>query len=139
MAQARVTEYFTRRKKSVVGEAKPAARYGRLENSPSAISASENADLCSSAVRDEFVRLIDDVVGLSDGAFVGNKSSPRTPKRTSDGRAVSTDASPAKKRQVEAAREVKETVPEKATKKKSRKKLALADPPPVNGAPSSAS
>lgn len=138
MSQPRVTDYFTRRKKSVTGEVKPAARLGRLENSSSAIgappAASKHKELPSSPVREEFLRVIDDAVGLNDGAFfVSNKNSPRTPKRTSDVFPVSTDASPAKKRQVEATRDFKDNVPEKATKKKSRKKLVLPDSPPVNG------
>lgn len=138
MSQPRVTDYFTRRKKSVTGEVKPAARLSRLENSSSAIcappAASKNKDLPSSPVHKEFVRVVDDAVGLNDGTFfVSNKNSPRTPKRTSDVFPVSTDASPAKKRQVEAIRDLKDNVPEKATKKKSRKKLVLPDSPPVNG------
>lgn len=138
MSQPRVTDYFTRRKKSITGEVKPAARYGRLEKSSSAISAppaaSKNKDLRSSSVHEEFVRVIDDAVGLNDAAFiVSNKNSPRTPKRTSDAFPVATDASPAKKKQVEANRGFKDNVPEKVTKKKSRKKLVLPDSPPVNG------
>lgn len=138
MSQPRVTDYFTRRKKSITGEVKPAARYGRLENSSSAISAppaaSKNKDLRSSPVREEFVRVIEDAVGLNDGAFiVGNKNSPRTPKRTSDVFPANADASPAKKRQAENIRGFKDNVSEKGTKNRSRKKLVLPDSPPVNG------
>lgn len=137
MSQPRVTEYFTRRKKSITGQVKPAALFSRLENSPSAIrappAAFENKDLRWSPVREEFVRVIEDAVGLNDGTFINNKSSPRTPKRTSDAFPATTDASPAKKRQVEASGDSKDKVPEKVTKKKSRKKLVLPDSPPVNG------
>lgn len=138
MSQPRVTDYFTRRKKSITDEVKPAARYGRRKNSSSAISAppaaSQNKDLRLSPVREEFVRVIDDAVGLNDGAFgVGNKNSPRTPKRTSDVFPAATDASPAKKRQTEASGGFKANVCEKGTKKNSRKKLVLPDSPPVNG------
>lgn len=135
MSQHRVTEYFTRRKKSITGQVKPAAHLSSLKNSSSAISAppgvSENKDLRSSPVHEEFVRVIEDAVGLNDGTFINSKNCPRTPKRTSDVIPATTDASPAKKRQVEASRDFKDKVPEKVTKKKFRKKLL--DSPPVIG------
>lgn len=135
MSQPRVTEYFTRRKKNISAEVKPAARFSGLEKTCSSIrappAASKNKDLCSSPVRQEFVRVIDEAVGLHDGAFIVNdKNSPRTPKRTSDVFPATTDASPAKKKQMDANND---NDPKKVTKKKSRKKLVLPDAPPVNG------
>lgn len=128
MSQPRVTDYFTRRKKGIAGGVKPATRRSRLGCRSSAIStASTNKDLFPSPVHEEFVRVIDEAVGLNGGAsIVSNKNSPRTPKRTSDVVLSTTDASTAKKRQVEG------NIPGKVTKKNSRKKLVLPpDSPPV--------
>lgn len=128
MSQPRVTDYFTRRKKGIAGGAKPATRRSRLGCRSSAISAaSTNKDLFPSPVHEEFVRVIDEAVGLNGGtSIVTTKNPPRTPKRTSDVVLSTTDASTAKKRQVDGH------IPEKGTKKNSRKKLVLPpDSPPV--------
>lgn len=128
MAQPRLTDYFTQRKKGVAREGKPAPRRGRRGCSPPAISAgSPHKDLPSSSVHEEFVRVVDEAAGLNGGASnVGSESSPRTPKRAlSAGASSTTDASTAKKRVVEAIGDVN------VNKKTSRKKLVL---PPTSPA-----
>lgn len=131
MAQPRLTDYFTQRKKGITREGKPATRRGRRgRSSPAISSGSPHKDLPSSSVHEEFVRVVDEAAGLNGGAsIVGSKNSPRTPKRTFDGTSSTADASTAKKRQIEAIRDF--NIPEKVPKKTSRKKLVL---PPTSPA-----
>ncbi|XP_056904020.1 DNA replication factor Cdt1 [Takifugu flavidus] len=133
MAQPRLTDYFTQRKKGITREGKPAPRRSRRGCSPPAISTgSPHKDPPSSSVHEEFVRVVDEAAGLNGGApVVGSKTSPRTPKRTLDGASSTTDASTAKKRQVEATGDFNVNIPEKVPKKTSRKKLVL---PPTSPA-----
>lgn len=157
MSQARVTDFFSQKKKGIAGPVKPAKQRSstavhrdssgistNVSSTRSRSSKNKGGFLCSSSVHEEFVRVIDEAVGLNDGAgAIGNTakhspSSPRTPKRTSTdtefdlGAAVfsaTADHSTAKKRrQAEVA--AKANVPEKATRRKARKKLVLPQEPP---------
>ncbi|XP_070833590.1 DNA replication factor Cdt1 [Chaetodon trifascialis] len=153
MSQARVTDFFSHKKKGIGGPVKPAKRRSSsvVSRGSSGISAnitcvrpgsSKNTDdfLCSSFVHEEFVRVIDNAVGLNEEesnsiTAKGPPSGSRTPKRTSSdtefdlGAAVfsaTADHSTAKKRrQVEAVRNASANDPEKITGKKARKKLVL--------------
>lgn len=149
MSQARVTDFFSQRKKRAAGPAKTAkqrtgavAGHGSSRTSTRSMRSKNKDDLhCSSSIREEFVRVIDEAVGLNDGesgisSSSGDKlSSPRTPKRTSAdaqfdlGAAVfsaTADHSTAKKkRQAETVRVA--DIPVKPTKKTARKKLILQD------------
>lgn len=137
MSQARVTDFFSQRKKGITGPVKPAKQRSRGSAATTRSRSSKHKDalLCSSSIHEEFVRVIDEAAGLNDGETTGNTakestSSPRTPKRSSAdaefdlGAAVfsaTAEHSTAKKRrQAEAARH-----PEKATRKTARKKLVL--------------
>lgn len=133
MAQPRLTDYFIQRKKGVPREGKPAPRRGRRGCIPPAISpGSPHKDLPSASIHEEFVRVVDEAAGLNGGApIVGSKNSPRTPKRTLDGASSTTDASTAKKRQVEAIGDSNVNIPEKVPRKSSRKKLVLPPTSPV--------
>ncbi|KAK2848625.1 hypothetical protein Q5P01_008459 [Channa striata] len=151
MSQARVTDFFSHRKKSIAGPVK-AAKQRRRGSANVTSRSSKNADafLCSSSVHEEFVRVIDEAAGLRDGGSTGSAStketpsSPRTPKRSSTdaefdlGAAVfsaTADHSTAKKRrQAEAVTDP--SVPEKATRKTARKKLVLPQDTPQAVAPS---
>ncbi|XP_029305027.1 DNA replication factor Cdt1 [Cottoperca gobio] len=149
MSQARVTDFFSQRKKSIAGPVKPAkqSRSTVVGRGSSGISSkNKGAFLLSSSVHEEFVRVIDEAAELNDGEYAisntakESPSSPRTPKRSSAetefdlGAAVfsaTADHSTAKKRrQVEVVREAKANVPQKATKKKARKKLVLPQDTP---------
>ncbi|XP_008279720.1 DNA replication factor Cdt1 [Stegastes partitus] len=124
MSQARVTDFFTHSKKGSRGPAKAPGP-----------AANRHASRCPSSVREEFVRVIDEVVGLTDGQpAVSNTtkpSSPRTPKRTSADaqcavEAASSEHSTAKKRRpTEAAGRTAASVCEKVRRKSARKKLVL--------------
>ncbi len=157
MSQARVTDFFSQRKKGVAGPVKPAKQRScagvghgssgistNVTGTRSRSSKNKDAFLCSSPVHEEFVRVIDEAVRLNDGesAFTAKTppSSPRTPKRTSANTefdlgevvfSATADHSTAKKRrQVGAVRDTKANVPEKATRKKARKKLVLPQDTP---------
>lgn len=151
MSQARVTDFFLQRKKGIAAPVKPAKQRSSsvVSGGSTAISTnvartrskvSKNKDdfFCPASVHEEFVRVIDEAAGLSEGESAVSKkdvySSPRTPKRTSAefdlGAAVfsaTADHSTAKKRrQTEVVRDAKTHVPEKVMmKKKARKKLIL--------------
>ncbi|XP_071370617.1 DNA replication factor Cdt1 [Centroberyx affinis] len=159
MSQARVTDFFSQRKKGNVGQklAKQPSS-GVVGNGCSGVSAvsrtrstrSKNKEasskttafLCSSSVHEEFLRVIDEAAGFSgDESAISHTptdspTSPRTPKRTSTdaefdlGAAVfsaTADHSTAKKRrQLEARRDAKTNVPERAARKTARKKLVLS-------------
>ncbi|XP_041803436.1 DNA replication factor Cdt1 isoform X2 [Chelmon rostratus] len=158
MSQARVTDFFSQRKKGIAAPLKPAKHRSSsvVVRGSSGIStnitclrsrSSKNKDvvLCSSSVHEEFVRVIDEAVGLNEGesnSITAKESTPgpRTPKRTSSdtefdfGAAVfsaTADHSTAKKRrQVEAVRNAVANESEKATGKKARKKLVLPQATP---------
>ncbi|XP_038593162.1 DNA replication factor Cdt1 [Micropterus salmoides] len=140
MSQARVTDFFCQRKKGIAGPVKPAKQRGsNAASTRSRSTKNKDALICSSSIHEEFVRVIDEAVGLNDAESThsakDSPSSPRTPKRTSAdtefdlGAAVfsaTADHSTAKKRrQAEAARDAEAHVPEKATRRKARKKLVL--------------
>lgn len=150
MSQARVTDFFSQRKKGLAAPEKAAkqrtTRGSCRTNSRTITTENKDAFLCPSNVREEFVRVIDEAVGLNDGdsAFISNTgkasaSSPRTPKRSSAdaefdlGAAVfsaTADHSTAKKRrQAEAA---KTNIPEQTTTRRrtARKKLVLPEEVP---------
>lgn len=158
-AQARVTDFFSQRKKGITGPVKPAkqrsvAVVGRgssristnVTGARSRSSKNKDDSLCSSSVHEEFVRVIDEAVGLRDresaisNTAKKNPSSPRTPKRTSAdtefdlGEAVFSatagHSTAKKRRQVETVRDAKANVPEKATRRKARKKLVLQQETP---------
>ncbi|XP_044068945.1 DNA replication factor Cdt1 isoform X2 [Siniperca chuatsi] len=148
MSQARVTDFFSQRKKGVAGPVKRAKRRSSTAAPSSRSRASKNkgAFFCSSSVHEEFVRVIDEAVGLNDGQSAisstakDSPSSPRTPTRTSAdtefdlGAAVfsaTADHSTAKKRrQVEAVRDANANAAAAATTKKARKKLVLPQDTP---------
>lgn len=140
MSQARVTDFFSQRKKGIAGPVKPVKQRSRGSSATTRSRSSKNKDtlLCSSSIHEEFVRVIDEAAGLNHGETVSNTgkqspSSPWTPKRSSTdaefdlGAAVfsaTADHSTAKKRrQVEAAGNM--NVPKKAIRKTARKKLVL--------------
>ncbi|XP_076599833.1 DNA replication factor Cdt1 [Chaetodon auriga] len=149
MSQARVTDFFSQKKKGIGGPLKPAKHRsssvvgrGSSRISANITCASKNTDdfLCSSSVHDEFVRVIDNAVGLNEEesntiTAKGPPSGPRTPKRTSSdtefdlGSAVfsaTADHSTARKRrQVDVVKNARANDPEKVTGKKARKKLVL--------------
>nr|XP_046257623.1 DNA replication factor Cdt1 [Scatophagus argus] len=139
MSQARVTDFFSQKKKGIAAPLKPGKQRGSA-----ACTRSRSLKNKVDSVHEEFVRVIDEAVGLNDAAStISNKdspSSPRTPKRTSAdsefdlGAAVfsaTADHSTAKKRrQAETARDAKANVPEIVTRKKARKKLVLPQDPP---------
>ncbi|KAM8858660.1 DNA replication factor Cdt1 [Spinachia spinachia] len=147
MSQARVTDFFSHRKKGVAAPVKPTRqRNGRGSSSTkvagtrSRASESKGAFLCSSSVHEEFVRVIDEAVELNSGVGTTRDtakdppSGPRTPKRASAetqfdlGAAVfsaTANHSTAKKRRQEAAPDTAAKVPEKATRTKARKRLVL--------------
>ncbi|CAJ1066535.1 DNA replication factor Cdt1 [Xyrichtys novacula] len=147
MSQARVTDFFSQRKKgnhtasrksskqrSAVVQRGSSVISSDFTGPPSGSSDSKGDFPCS--VHEEFVRVIDEAVAIDNGGSSSIQKpppcSPRTPKRTSAdsefdlGAAVfSTTASHStakKRRQTEAIRA--ETT-EKETKKKARKKLDL--------------
>ncbi|XP_073337457.1 DNA replication factor Cdt1 [Pagrus major] len=150
MSQARVTDFFAQRKKGIGGPVKPAkqrssAVVGRGSSRITAAStrsrSSTNRDdfLFSSSVHEEFVQVIDEAVGLHEEESVKDvPSCPRTPKRTSDKEfdlgacvfSATADHSTAKKRRQEEAVRAKANVPEKAPRRKARKKLVLPQDTP---------
>ncbi|KAM9848079.1 DNA replication factor Cdt1 [Aulostomus maculatus] len=146
MSQARVTDFFSHRKKGIAAPVKAAAGDRGSANTRSNSSKNKDVLLFSSSVHDEFVRVIDEAAGLNIGESTAGSTandppcSPRTPKRTSVdaefdlGAAVfsaSADHSTAKKRrQAVDAREAKPNVPEKIARRTARKKLLLPLPSP---------
>ncbi|XP_075932921.1 DNA replication factor Cdt1 [Anarhichas minor] len=163
MSQARVTDFFSQRKKGVAGPVKPikqrrSAVVGRgssetstnVASTRSRFAKNKGGFLCSSSVHEEFVRVIDEAVELNEGVCsigttANDPTSPRTPKRTSAetefdlGAAVfsaTADHSTAKKRrQEEVVTDAKVNVPEKA-RTKARKKLVLPQNTPQAAAKS---
>ncbi|XP_018548990.1 DNA replication factor Cdt1 [Lates calcarifer] len=160
MSQARVTDFFSQRKKGIAGPVKPAKQRSRDSCAISANvtstrsrSAKNKGDfLCSSSVHEEFVRVIDEAAGLNDGESAVSHTaedfhpSPRTPKRTSVdaefdlGAAVfsatANHSTAKKRRQVKADRDAKANAPEKTTRRTARKKLVLPqDEPEVAAQP----
>uniref|UniRef100_UPI0037E738EC DNA replication factor Cdt1 n=1 Tax=Semicossyphus pulcher TaxID=241346 RepID=UPI0037E738EC len=164
MSQARVTDFFSQRKKGIAGPVKPAKQRSsavvhrgssgissNVTSTRSRSSKNKDALLCSSSVHEEFLRVIDEAVGLNDAESAGSNtrnnrlSSPRTPKRTSADSefdlgatlfSATADHSTAKKRrQVEAVRDAKTSVTEKSTRRKARKKLVLPQDSPQPEAP----
>lgn len=154
MSQARVTDFFSQRKKGIAGPVKAAKQQSGAVNgrgssgtsTRSRSSKNKGVAICSSSVHEEFVRVIDEAAGIHDGACntssTGKEfpSCPRTPKRTSAetefdlGAAVfsaTADHSTAKKRrQAEVVGDAKANVPEKATRRTARKKLVLPQDTP---------
>ncbi|XP_054456204.1 DNA replication factor Cdt1 [Anoplopoma fimbria] len=135
MSQARVTDFFSQKKRSL-SCLKPAKQHGRAAVGTRSTSSRNNGFLCSSSVHEEFVRVIDEAVELNDGVRVVSNatddptSSPRTPKRTSAEFEVgvlsaTADHSTAKKRREEVV-----TVQERGTRTKARKKLVLPQDTP---------
>ncbi|KAM9345093.1 DNA replication factor Cdt1 [Symphorus nematophorus] len=150
MSQARVTDFFSQRKRGIAAPVKAAKQRssavvgrGSSKVACTRLRSSKHKD---DSVHEEFVRVIDEAVGLNREESISNTpkhapSSPRTPKRSSAdaefdlGAAVfsaTADHSTAKKRrqQAEAATEAKANIPEKATKKTARKKLVLPQDSP---------
>lgn len=149
MSQARVTDFFSQRKKGIAAPVKPPKhRSGVLGHGSSAISdnvpctrslSSIKKDnlLSLPSVHEEFVRVIDEAVGLNEGKpgvdIEDSTTRPRTPKRTSAefdlGAAVfsaTANHSTAKKsRQVEVVAGVEANTLGRVTRKKARKKLIL--------------
>lgn len=132
MSQARVTDFFSQRKKAVDGPVKGPKRSSATTRSQS--SKKQDLALFSSPVHEEFARLVDEAAGVQP------PRSPRTPKRSSAevstdfGAALTSAAaehSTAKKRRQVGER--KTAAPEEpATRRTARKKLVLpADSPQV--------
>ncbi|XP_022624781.1 DNA replication factor Cdt1 [Seriola dumerili] len=150
MSQARVTDFFSQKKKGIGGPVKPAKQRSRGSGGTSTSVTStrsrsaKNKDLCSSYVHEEFLRVIDEAAGLNDGesSFTNTTkvlpSSPRTPKRSSTEFdlgaplfSATADHSTAKKRrQAEEVRDTKANIPEKTTRRTARKKLVLPQDTP---------
>ncbi|XP_037637398.1 DNA replication factor Cdt1 [Sebastes umbrosus] len=157
MSQARVTDFFSQRKKGAAGSVKAAqqrrsgirSRISTNVASTRSRSSKNTVDLlCSSSVHEEFVRVIDEAAELTVGAGPDGKpaehppSSPQTPKRSSAetefdlGAAVfsaTADHSTAKKRrqaEVVSAAKAAVDVPEKAPRRKARKRLLLPQDTP---------
>lgn len=139
MSQARVTEFFSQRKKGVGAPVKAAKDRASVISTRSISSKNKDDLLRSSSIHEEFVRVIEEAAGLNDAETVGGKgapSCPRTPKRNSAelGGALSSatvDHSTAKKRrQAGGTKDATATVAEKVTKKKARKKLVLPQDSP---------
>ncbi|XP_026165717.1 DNA replication factor Cdt1 [Mastacembelus armatus] len=138
MSQARVTDFFSQRKKGIVGPVKPATQRSRATTTQES-SKHGDAFICSSSVHEEFVRVIDEAAGLNDAQAANSStvkelpSSPRTPKRTSAEAqfdlsaavfSATADHSTAKKRRQAEATVSK--VPAKAARRTARKKLVLS-------------
>uniref|UniRef100_A0A1A7XDB4 Chromatin licensing and DNA replication factor 1 n=1 Tax=Iconisemion striatum TaxID=60296 RepID=A0A1A7XDB4_9TELE len=137
MSQARVTEFFTQRKKTVGTPAKTATQRVTIKGR---IASNYNKDdvCCPSPTHKEFVRVIDEAASLHDaGCIAGSPDkdlvfSPQTPKRNSaeiaEQPSAAVNSSSKRRRQ---ARKVKEaSVTEKTTQKCFRKKLVLQDEAP---------
>ncbi|XP_034537600.1 DNA replication factor Cdt1 [Notolabrus celidotus] len=143
MSQARVTDFFSQRKKVLSAPLKTSRqRVVHQTDSTKLRSAVNNEDdLCSSSIHEEFVRVIDEAAALNNGESATctrktSPSSPRTPKRTSTdsefdlGSAVfsatATHSTAKKRRQVEAVRDTRSSTTEKKDlKRRARKKLVL--------------
>ncbi|KAM9365271.1 DNA replication factor Cdt1 [Pholidichthys leucotaenia] len=136
MSQAQLTNFYSHRKKNFQGPTKP-SKPGADVVAPgitSFISDHKDPLSCSPSVHEEFIRVIDEAAGLSDGQSADKESlsSPRTPKRSSAdaefdlGAAVfatSANHSTSKKRRQEARGGGDD--PGKVTTKTARKKLVL--------------
>lgn len=130
-AQARVTDFFSQKKKAPVKQAKQRSHTAAGRSAPK----NKDALLSSSSVHQEFLRVIDEAVGLNDRQSTSihtdknQPCSPRTPKRTSTDAqfdlgaaafSATAEHSTSKKRRQEAGRDA-----EKVTRKTARKKLIL--------------
>uniref|UniRef100_A0A3Q3W0I6 CDT1 Geminin-binding domain-containing protein n=1 Tax=Mola mola TaxID=94237 RepID=A0A3Q3W0I6_MOLML len=86
MSQARVTDFFSQRRRGAVAApvkaAKPRSRSSAVSVAITRSSKNRAGSPTSSAVRDEFVRVIDEAAGLSGPQPKDSSSCPRTPKRT---------------------------------------------------------
>ncbi|KAK5881911.1 hypothetical protein CesoFtcFv8_020549 [Champsocephalus esox] len=155
MSQARVTDFFSQRKKGIAepvkaGKPSRSTAVGRgsagiTSNVPRSRSLHNEGDLrLSSSVHEEFVRMIDEASELDPGSCVVNPakdspSSPRTPKRTSADTdfdlgsvlfsAIADHSTAKKRRHAVAGSEAKAAV-QKAPKRKARKKLVLPQDSP---------
>lgn len=125
MSQARVTDFYSRKKKATGGPTKPA-------DPRSAFS-------CSSTVHEEFLRVIDEAAGLDHGAEQP-PSSPRTPKRGSADLGATVSAAAAehstakKRRQADLGAPAAAAGAERPARRSARKKLELpADTAQVAG------
>ncbi|XP_039994243.1 DNA replication factor Cdt1 [Xiphias gladius] len=154
MSQARLTDFFSQRKRGITGPVKPAKQRSRgsrgistgVSSTRSRSAENNDAFLCSSSVHEEFVRVIDEAAGLKDGESAVSSTakvspaSPRTPKRTSAGaefdlgaavQSATADHSTAKKRrQAEGVKGAKANIPDKTTRRTARKKLVLPQDAP---------
>lgn len=116
MSQARVTDFYSRKKKATGGPTKPA-------DPRSAFS-------CSSTVHEEFLRVIDEAAGLDHGAEQP-PSSPRTPKRGSADLGATVSAAAAehstakKRRQADLGAPAAAAGAERPARRSARKKLEL--------------
>ncbi|MEQ2219583.1 hypothetical protein XENOCAPTIV_020291 [Xenoophorus captivus] len=133
MSQVRVTNFFGQKKKGIQGK--------QPSGGVSGSSASEDYAFCSSAVHEEFVRVINEAAGLiNDGESVSTKpskdpSSPRTPKRSSADAGLDLGAAvflAKKRRKAGGIREA-----EAKTSRTAKKKLVLHDETPQGKQPSS--
>ncbi|XP_072247632.1 DNA replication factor Cdt1 isoform X2 [Leuresthes tenuis] len=141
MSQGRVTDFFFQRKKGVAGAAKQRGAGAPSTGTRSTVN--KDTSICSSLVHEEFVRVIDEAVGLNEVECVGSKpaegfpSSPRTPKRSSADAefdlgaavfSVTVDRCTTKKRrQADGVTHAKANIAAKTTKKSARKKLILPE------------
>ncbi|XP_013858463.1 DNA replication factor Cdt1 isoform X2 [Austrofundulus limnaeus] len=140
MSQARVTDFFSQRKKVASEPAKRAKQQrGAVVSSSTIFKApNENKDSVSSSssVHKEFLRVIDEAAGLNnnnhgDESNPGKDaviiSSPRTPKRSSADAEITEHSSMKKVRQAAEARKASTPRSEKGTKRSARKKLILQE------------
>lgn len=143
MSQARVTDFFSQRKR---GPVKAATKQRSVSSTRTRSAKNREPLICSSSVHEEFVRVIDEAVGSNNETSTLNNnndskhaSSPRTPKRSSAefdiGAGVTTAAaehSTAKKRrQTETKSDsIADTNPERGKRRTARKKLLLLPPSP---------
>ncbi|MED6278089.1 hypothetical protein CHARACLAT_020121 [Characodon lateralis] len=134
MSPVQVTDFFGQKKKGIEGAAKEAEK-----QHSGGVRGSTASALCSSAVHEEFVRVINEAAGLiNDGESVSTKpskdlSSPRTPKRSSADAGFDLGAAvflAKKRRKARGIREAKANTSEKTSRRTARKKLVLHDETP---------
>ncbi|XP_054653672.1 DNA replication factor Cdt1 [Dunckerocampus dactyliophorus] len=151
MAQARVTDFYSQRKKGGTGSVKQGNSSTAVchvwskssaINTRSSCSSKQDVFLTSSSshVREEFMRVIESAEGVSTGESIGKTArqiplSPRTPKRPSantdfetDIISVATEHSTARKRRQVEVHHVDKTKAEEKATRTARKKLLLTHP-----------
>uniref|UniRef100_A0A3P8WNL5 Chromatin licensing and DNA replication factor 1 n=1 Tax=Cynoglossus semilaevis TaxID=244447 RepID=A0A3P8WNL5_CYNSE len=135
MSQARVTDFFSQRKR---GPVKAATKQRSVSSTRTRSAKSREPLICSSSVHEEFVRVIDEAVGSNNETSSlnnNNDSKHRSSAEFDIGAGVTTAAaehSTAKKRrQTETKSDsIADTDPERGKRRTARKKLLLPPPSP---------